>query len=516
MERTNEQAITSDGIRTRLHLDSRAELDAYLKSLPAPKPGNVRVFRGQVRDYGTLIPSSLRAENWDDRWFRAYCTLVATRLRENAEELDETSAWVIWSMALAQHYSIGSPYLDVTKDVDVALWFASHQSESHHELLVLGPAGPLDPLTDFPAQLEFTTFRPSSEPIAYLYVLDVPLWGGGGHPKHGDLIDLTRAPAVFANAPRIQAQAGNLIYGERTVAAGDLSSFLVAPPIEVPTTMTGKCSNKTTRDVFPPVARDPWYEALVSIPLSFDTPDNRHLVPRLSIPVGLYFDNQEELKQLKQLVTLLAVPLLGPYLRSEQKRGEQWLHVEVFPEDALNIIVNDPLYFVTPPLGEGWNEAVVMADLPAMARVSNREPGDSDEVSLSKVLVEFSPLEYGFWGGLESQPDVKTVRRAIYMERDDQNFRVWDFTQTVPIGPITCLGPVALRFNPGKKGFVLGDNLSPAEIAPVLFKNFLLVLGLTLFDRPGLMIAGRAEPRQNPDREDPGFVRVRPHPARVG
>jgi hypothetical protein len=44
----------------------------------------------------------------------------------------------------------------------------------------------------------------------------------------------------------------------------------------------------------------------------------------------------------------------------------------------------------------------------------------------------------------------------------------------------------------------------------------LVVLGLTLFDRPGLMIAGRAEPRQNPDREDPGFVRVRPHQARVG
>ncbi len=42
------------------------------------------------------------------------------------------------------------------------------------------------------------------------------------------------------------------------------------------------------------------------------------------------------------------------------------------------------------------------------------------------------------------------------------------------------------------------------------------LLDLGLFERPGLTISGRASPRENPDREDPGCVSIRTRPPLVG
>jgi hypothetical protein len=419
-------------------------MEDYLTSLSPPTPGYIRVFPGQARHYPTLVPSALRnPSNLETRRFRAYCVSLANRLRENYSDVVlDIDIWTIWTLALAQHYSLGSPYLDVTKDVEVALWFATHRPAVQLEPLLIGPPGHYNPLTDFWLKLELTTLSSSLEPTGYLYVFDVPVWDGNGHPRSGQLIDLSRAPQVFASSRRMLAQSGCLVHADRRQDGGDLSRLLACPPIEVPTSISGRCTTIRTGELFPPPSEDHWYEAFVATPLSFATKDGQHLEPRPSIPLTLFFDTANELADLNQLVTLLANPLLGLFLRREQHRGASWLPPDVFPDNATTIIVDVPLYLVTPPLGDQWNEAVAMTGVPTTARVANPAAGDPDAVPLEKVLVEFSVLEHPIWRGLEADGETKTIVRALYVARRENEFAVWEFSQDVPIGPVTCVGPI--------------------------------------------------------------------------
>lgn len=461
-----------------IRIDSRDDLRDYLRTLPPPKPGQIRVFRGQVHHHGTLIPSALRQpKSPDNRRFRAYCTLLASHLREEyGEDVSDLDSWLTWTVALAQHYSLGSPYLDVTQDLDTALWFATHQSETHAEVLVMGQPGPIDPVTDLPVRLALITFGHSAEPVGYFYVLDVPVWDGHGHPGHGELIDLSQAPEVFASSARMKAQQGCLIYAKGTTDDGDLSPSMMAPPIEVPTSISGNSSAMSVGDLFPSPANDHWYEALVSIPLSFGTPDNQHLVLRPTLPIALYFDTNDDRQLLRDTTCMLANPLLSAFLRSEQDRGADWIHAEAFPADAITILIDEPWYLVTPPLGDEWNESIAMLGLPTVAPVTNPEPGEPDQAPLDRVLVEFSVLEYSIWRGIETAGETRSVRRGLYIERQGSDIRLWDFTQEVPKGPITCMGPLPVQFDVVEKGFVMPGGRSPTEIMPRIFKNFLVVL----------------------------------------
>jgi hypothetical protein len=425
--------------------------------------------------------------NPDDRRFRAYCTSLADQLRaEYAGGVDPFESWAIWTVALAQHYSLGSPYLDVTKDVDTALWFATRQATTHGGCQVIGPPGPFDPASNSIVQLKFTTFEASPETTGYLYVLDVPVWDGRGHPSHGELIDLSLAPPVFASSERMKAQAGGLIYAAPNTDAGDLSSLLACPPLEVPVAVAGRCATMKTTDLFPPIGHDHWYGALVSIPLSFGTRDGTYLTPELSVRLTLFYGSPDDLRALNDAICMLANPLLCAFLRREHDRGADWLHPEVFPGDAVALIARDPWYLVTPPLGDQWNEAITFLVLPEVAPISNPNPGESESLPLNKVLIEFSVLEYPFWKGIETGGDTRTIRRGLYIEREAVKFRVWDFTQKVPSGPITCAGPFPLRFDEVTRKFVFGDDASPTDLIPLTFKNFLVSLTLLrdLSERP--------------------------------
>jgi hypothetical protein len=47
-----------DGAEKKLR--SIADVRSFVASLPPPEPGRIRVFRGQNRDYGSLVLSSFR------------------------------------------------------------------------------------------------------------------------------------------------------------------------------------------------------------------------------------------------------------------------------------------------------------------------------------------------------------------------------------------------------------------------------------------------------------------------
>ena len=126
-------------------------LRRFLLRLDPPPPDHIRVFRGQTRDFGRMLPSGLRGTPLrSEVIFRAYTALLASDVPspEGDEGWVDAETYVVWTRAIAQHYGPGSHYLDVTTSVDVALWFALHEVRTVVSRHCFGPPGPMDARTD--------------------------------------------------------------------------------------------------------------------------------------------------------------------------------------------------------------------------------------------------------------------------------------------------------------------------------------------------------------------------------
>ena len=81
-----------DGAENKL--ESIADVRSFVASLPAPKPGRVRVFRGQNRDYGSLVPSSFR--NPEEARSRAIWRVYSHYLAQNGGSVQNLPVGVFW------------------------------------------------------------------------------------------------------------------------------------------------------------------------------------------------------------------------------------------------------------------------------------------------------------------------------------------------------------------------------------------------------------------------------------
>jgi hypothetical protein len=118
---------------TSVRFNDYDQLNSYINSLRPPKPGHTRVFRGQYRDYGNMRPTGVRIPLRNERIWRQYCKMLATEMLmqrglEFDEALSNSDLWAYWYYAIVQHYGPGTHLLDVTHALDVALWFALHES----------------------------------------------------------------------------------------------------------------------------------------------------------------------------------------------------------------------------------------------------------------------------------------------------------------------------------------------------------------------------------------------------
>jgi FRG domain-containing protein len=165
------------------------QLTEELAKLPKPAPGLVRVYRGQTKDFGVMIPTGLRpgAVARDLIW--QYCAMAIARelSPRTGTAPNEDSVWI---EAIAQHYGPGSPLLDVTRSIDIALWFALHERRPVSAEHLVGPPGQPDKARDIPLKETWWEYRPSTTD-GYLYVFDVPEWNGSNVPSHGSLLDLS-------------------------------------------------------------------------------------------------------------------------------------------------------------------------------------------------------------------------------------------------------------------------------------------------------------------------------------
>jgi hypothetical protein len=193
-------------------------IESRLGSLPAVAEGFRRVLRGQVNAYSSLIPAEYRSEhNPRKRLLQIASQMIIGEFANSP--MGNMRNLLVWTELIAQQYGSGSPYLDVTDNLDVALWFALHKLVPDTAILVMGPDGPINAETDHFTAIDALIPKPSPAPCGVLYVMDVPVATEPHERIHGELIDLSALPAVIADSRRIHGQHASLLWSDKEVCA---------------------------------------------------------------------------------------------------------------------------------------------------------------------------------------------------------------------------------------------------------------------------------------------------------
>jgi hypothetical protein len=408
--------------------------------LPPPAPGRVRVYRGQTKDYATLLPSGLRQSIRNRTIWELYCQHLhadfLAQMQVAGDGMDETLAAVgMWLHAVAQHYGPGSDFTDVTYSLDTALWFALHELEEVTVEGCIGPPGPPDPAKDHPTLNKMYRHRPWSGQ-AYLYVMDLPKWDGKGRAKPGTVVDLADAPVEFSSSPRMHAQQGCLVYCRNEDSSPlDLKQHLVpGTPLVIAAPLPGTPGvDRTTADMFPSPEVDEWYARLLSVPMAYaPTPQGPRL--RRCIPVAAYMDqrNDQYTQEVLYRDVCLPLPLVHRAFADFDPSKKSLMPANFSPPVA--IILEAPMVFPTPS-GDSdmWHHGLLATDLadacPFFDFGSDTPVG---QVPLNNVLFEFSFLENTGWERIVEQHLKIRTLRGIWLRRDGEHMAVAFLQHEIP------------------------------------------------------------------------------------
>lgn len=448
-----------------------SDLGQTIAHLPPVKPDYMRVFRGQNKNYGTLVPSALRKPGTVEyELWRVYSTLIARSVYSESLELkmNEVSIeeYLIWTRAVAQHYGPGSSFLDVTSSVDVALWFALHEARRVRMIGVLGEQGPLEPDRDFIYNSELIHHAPIQ--TGFLYVLDVPCYSGG--LEHGTVIDLSDAPDVF-RSPRILAQCGLVVWANEIQSHGDLAGFQACEPIPVQRSGDDPALlNAPTHEVFPPPHADVWYKKLLSVPwrpVAYEGKGSRILVPTIPLTVYQYEDDSLNIDVIKRIITLDRMEV-EPIPLTRQGEGDY---------DGVNriihIVCEAPLFVMLPP-AEEWNENLLTSSAVFDAvPLSWNLQSMHDRLSFDGIMVQLSPLETSGWDGIQAEHELRAIC-AIQVVRTEGHYQLTVFDSRFPDGQVDWI-----RMNVGSEGgrfYIAGNNRLPLSGFPKFRKALYLAL----------------------------------------
>ncbi len=467
-------------------LNSKQEISDYLDALPPVASGCRRVLRGQARLYESILPSEYRpsaARHPRKRLLKVAAKLIVDDLRD--VQNDSPEDFVLWTELIAQQYSLGSPFLDVTTDLDVALWFALNSLDRTPTTHILGPSGPYNSDEDLSANIDAYVPRPSGEELGYLVVLDVLEPSGAVPQIHGQLVDLSELPSGIADSLRIKNQFASLVYSDKEVDGGDLLAFRQGNPIPISSRVRSEISNEVSgATLFPGPASDPWYRRLLSIPLTLQaTPGSDELTLAQTIPVPLYLWDEASATEVSREVIHLSTPILSADLRlTKITDSESGQSRNLLRDDAVTILVEEPLYLTTAPIDSAmWSTAVAIQDLPTLAPVRNASPVENSHVSLKHVYFEFSPLELGVWH-LAENSDAETIfHSGAYVEREGDTFTMWRIARSFPSGETNAEGPFVYVFNDQIHGFKVrlpNGTVYDATSIPTRLKTLLVCLSI--------------------------------------
>ena len=402
-----------------------------------------------------MLPTGLRlgAKQHDPIW--RYCAMAVSR--QLVQGVDTTPVdGALCVEAIAQHYGPGSSFLDVTRSLDVAIWFALHDRmpiRVHHSV---GPPGAPDEAQDIPAEETWWQYRPSAE-NGYLYVLDVPEWNATGSPPHGTLLDLSSRPTL-SKSSRIKTQEACLLAADPSIKGGNLQEFYACAAIRVGWPMDGALRISDSADLlFPDPSEDPWYGFFVSIPLTWVV-DPKSRVLRLSRPLEIasyFYSSKTKREEIARRAKFISPNPFYPVVEHSLSMNPSGSREFRFSE-ATRILFETPVFHwflrYTPDM---WNQAILAADISdevdELGSTAQARP-----VPLTNVYMEFSPLENTDWGHLTGETDFNVQPlRALWLVRDGSRFGLYLFPQQITARDANAYeaGPFLYAFEPAAGAF---------------------------------------------------------------
>ena len=136
--------------KQHLYIKDPAVLAAFFAYCSGPSPDKQVYLRGCTRNYPNALPSlfrpgrgskTLSTDEYNTRW-KAYQRVlknVRAKLTENGDE----SRWKRANLgAILQHYGVNTPWLDVIRNLNTAIWFAARKfKEGNPNCYELRPGG---------------------------------------------------------------------------------------------------------------------------------------------------------------------------------------------------------------------------------------------------------------------------------------------------------------------------------------------------------------------------------------
>lgn len=494
-EAASRDPVRQEGVRQPLPWTLESAISGYdelvrvIGELKPPPPGSVRIYRGQSADFGKMLATGMRGQPIRHKdSFRTYSHLISERFLIDAGERElVTDAQIIlyWAEAIAQHYGPGSRFLDVTHSLEIALWFALHKTELFHTDEIIGLDGPYDPQSDIVCREQWVRHRKHKEGHGWIYVFDAPLWDGKAYPKHGEVIDLARAPGPFASSPRIRAQSGCLLAALETENEGDLSNCYACEPIAVSWPMRGCVRlNASVHEMFPPPSKDSWYAEFLSIPVGKRPAANGGIDYGQALPVSLYeYSDPQDTADVRRRMISLPLRLIFPTVaeiisdRSAKQELPDWLKRHPV-SDATVILVESPVMHGLPRADTPyWNQGLLVCDISPSVDTFNISDQPAGQVSLENVFFEFSAMETGNWRNVEAPGVRMDPLRGLWLVRHESQFLVYFVFQILQPATVQVYGPKLIELDPtGRFVWRVWPNGDPTDFGELPARAFYTAL----------------------------------------
>jgi FRG domain len=319
-------ATMNTSLLPTVEVNSYSQIQEFIRRLGPPIQGRKRVLRGQNKNYVeektgllNLLPALAREKSdhtYDPAWLVSI-QMYSMRVDEHGASTPLDQVYT-WGPALLQHYGPGSAYLDVTSDLDVALWFALYKR--HEKWLATRQ---LDRMLRSQCFAWYTDPSLTDVGIApVLYVFDAPCWNGEGSPAHGELVELTTlntAGKLPQEARRLHQQIASLLYADIKRPEGpNLGAEVVAMARLGPNFQKSTVPSYgwSVTELFPPPSSDPFYKAL------------------LEVPAQIQFDPT----RLEHPLTVPCYLAVAPELPTDEVKGKRQTPLELSASDADEIV----------------------------------------------------------------------------------------------------------------------------------------------------------------------------------